>query len=379
MSSTYFKQKKLNQYIISIIVIITISAICFTISDLIGYRTVALLLLASVSILAIFFSVYPILISATLSALIWDYFFIPPHYTFHIEKSEDILMLFMYFLIATLNGVLTYKIRQYEKEEYQKEERQNAIKLYKTLFDSISHELRTPIATIVGATDNLLSKTTPALTEINKNNLVNEISIAAFRLNRLIDNLLNMQRLESGLLKPKIDWCDMNELIRNVLNRLKTELETHSVIIDMNKDFPLIKLDLGLIEQAIYNIIYNSTVYTPINSEIKIETNLENNTVKIIITDNGPGFPEEEIANVFTKYYYSNKAKKGGIGLGLSISKGFIEAHNGEFTVENQLNGGAKFTIVIPVEVLILNDYLDFSDITIKKQLHEQQSKNISN
>jgi two-component system sensor histidine kinase KdpD len=372
MSTIYFKQNKANQYIICILVTITISAICFAISNIIGYRAVALLLLAAVSILAIFFSLYPVLVSATLSALIWDFFFIPPHFTFHVEKAEDVLMLIMYFVIALLNGVLTSKIRQYEKIEYQKEERQNTIKLYKTLFDSISHELRTPIATIVGATDNILSQTSPRLTEKNKKSLINEISIAAFRLNRLIDNLLNMQRLESGLLKPKLDWSDMNDLIGNVQNRLKTELETHKVIVEIDKDFPLIKLDSGLIEQALYNIVYNATVYTPSDSEIKMIALVENNTLKITISDNGPGFALEEISKVFTKYFYSNKVKKGGTGLGLSISKGFVEAHNGKIFVENQLKGGALFKINLPVEIFTLNDDFDFTNLTIKKQIHEQ-------
>ena len=97
MSTTYFRQKKSTQYLISVLVIIVISAICFTISDFIGYRTVALLLLTSVSILAIFFPVYPVFVAAILSALIWDYFFIPPHYTLHVDNPEDALMLIMYF------------------------------------------------------------------------------------------------------------------------------------------------------------------------------------------------------------------------------------------------------------------------------------------
>jgi len=368
MSTIYFKQNKTNQFVISIFVTITLLAICYLISDIIGYRTVALIMLASVSILAIFFSLYPILISATLSALIWDFFFIPPHFTFHVNSPEDALMLLMFFIIALLNGVLTSKIRQYEKIEYQKEEKQNTIKLYKTLFDSISHELRTPIATIVGATDNLLSQNTPLLSEKNKNNLILEISIAAFRLNRLVDNLLNMQRLESGLLKPKQDWCDVNELINNVLNSLKTELEKHQLILEKEKDFPLIKLDSGLIEQAIYNILYNAIVYTPENSIININLDLEKNWFLITISDNGLGFDKDEIKNVFNKYNYSSKAKKGGIGMGLSISKGFIEAHNGQIMVENKETGGAMFTIKLPVEVFLLNDDFDFTNFKINEK-----------
>ena len=363
MGISFFRQNRITQYTICVFTTILISIICYSVSDMIGYRTVALLLLASVSLLSMFFSVYPILLSATLSALIWDFFFIPPHFTLHVSNPEDVLMLIMYFIIALLNGVLTSEIRQYEKGEYQKEERQNTIKLYKTLFDSISHELRTPIATIVGATDNLSSQTAPPLTETNKSKLVDEISIAAFRLNRLIDNLLNMQRLESGFLKLKLDWCDINEIIGSILTRLKTELETHSVKIEIDQDFPQVKIDDGLIEQAIYNIVYNAAVYTPEDSLIKIEVGLNNNTLIVQISDNGQGFDGEHIKHVFTKYY-SNKNKKGGMGLGLSISKGFIEAHAGSISVENQASGGAKFTIKIPVEVFVLSEGFDFSDLS---------------
>jgi two-component system sensor histidine kinase KdpD len=144
MKLQYFKQNQVKQFAVCIISTIATAAICFSFSDIIGYRTVALLLLADVSVLAIFYSVYPILVAAALSALIWDFFFIPPLYTFHVDNSEDFLMLIMFFIIALLNGVLSSQIRKFEKIEYQKEERQNTLKLYKTLFDSISHELRTP-------------------------------------------------------------------------------------------------------------------------------------------------------------------------------------------------------------------------------------------
>jgi len=362
MNLLYFTQSNKNQYFISVIVVIAVSSICFLITDFIGYRTVALLLLTSVSLLAIFFSLYPILVAAALSALVWDFFFIPPRFTLHVNKTEDALMLVMYFIIAFINGVMTSKLRQFEKIAFIKEERQNTIKLYKTLFDSISHELRTPIATIVGATDNLLSQNTPQLTEKNKHKLISEISIAAFRLNRLFDNLLNMQRLESGFLKPKFDWCDLNELIANVLNHLKPDLESHNVKIEMDKDFPLVKLDAGLIEQAIYNIVYNATVYTQKDSEISIEAILENQTLIIVISDTGKGFEPGQLTEVFKKYYYSNKVRKGGIGLGLSISKGFIDAHNGRIVVENNSTGGAKFTISIPVETFTMNESFDLSE-----------------
>ena len=118
----------------------------------------------------------------------------------------------MYFVIALVNAVLTFKIRQIEKAARQKEEKAHTVKLYNTFLNSLSHELRTPIAAIIGATDNLQNNSAQ-LSPQNKNELVTEISKASFRLNQQVENLLNMSRLESGFIQPKKDWCDINELI----------------------------------------------------------------------------------------------------------------------------------------------------------------------
>ena len=368
MNIKYFNQNSKSQIFISIVSTLLVSLICYSLSNLIGYRSVALLLMATVSILAIFFSLYPVLVAATLSALIWDFFFIPPHFTFHVSSSEDVLLLLMYFVIALINGVLTSKFRSLEKMEVQKEEKHNTIKLYKTLFDSLSHELRTPIATIVCASDNLLQKDSH-VSEGDKEKLIDEISIAAFRLNRLIDNLLNMQRLESGTLKIKPDWCEISELINSPVNRLKTELSTHSLQIIVQEDIPMIKLDFGLIEQALFNLLHNETLYTPLGSTINIEVKYLNDKLILIISDNGKGFSDEELKLLFSKFYRATAKTTGGTGLGLSIVKGFVEAHNGTVKVENNVPTGAKFTLEIPAESLELEDIMDFTEMTIKQNI----------
>ena len=127
--------------------------------------------------------------------------------------------LIMYFLIALINAALTYKIRQVEKASRKKEEKANTVKLYDTLLNSLSHELRTPIATIIAATDNLQSN--DKLTTENKEQLVTEIAKASFRLNQQVENLLNMSRLESGFIKPKKDWCDINEIVYSTVKKIE--------------------------------------------------------------------------------------------------------------------------------------------------------------
>lgn len=369
MKIQYFKQNIYKQFLVSNLSVIAVALISYLTVDYIGYRSVALLLLASVSVLSIFFSVYPVLMAATMSALIWDFFFIPPHFTFHVSSSEDVLLLLMYFVVALSNGILTSKVRELEKLELQKEERHNTIKLYKTLFDSLSHELRTPIATIVGASDNLLQKESKVSPK-NKENLITEISIAAFRLNRLIDNLLNMQRLESGMMKIKPDWCDMNELINTSVNRLKNELSSHNLQIQIQEDLPIIKLDFGLIEQSIFNILHNETLYTAFDSTITISAEYTvKGILRIIISDNGNGFSSEELKLLFTKFYRSSVKTTGGTGLGLSIVKGFVEAHEGNVRVENNQPHGARFIIEIPAEKLEMNDFMDFTEVAIKENM----------
>ncbi len=192
-----------KQYGYSVLSVLSVALICYGLTPWLGYRVVALILLVTVSIIAISFEIYPVLLAAALSAFIWDFFFIPPHFTIHVSSTEDAILLIMYFIIALVNAVLTFKIRQVEKLARLREEKAKAVKLYNTFLNSLSHELKTPIAAIIGATDNLQAGSN--LSEENKEQLVEEIAKASFRLNQQVEHLLNMSRIESVLLKPKKD------------------------------------------------------------------------------------------------------------------------------------------------------------------------------
>lgn len=299
-----------------------------------------------------FFDILPVLISSVLSAVILNYFFIPPIYTFHIYNADDLLLFLMYLVIALVNAVLTIKIREQKKKVRDREEKENTIKLYNTLFNSLSHELKTPISTIIGIIDILKEK---KVSQENHEQLINEIDIACIRLNRQIENLLCMSRLESGIFKPHYDWCDLNELITSVINKLEDVSGNHIITFNNDETIPLIKIDSILIEQALQNIIYNAILYTPENSVIKIESVFENNHCKIIIEDNGNGIPEDKLNLIFDKFYRLPMTKSGGTGLGLSIAKGFINAHKGSIYAKNINPKGLRFAIFLPVETSFLN------------------------
>jgi two-component system, OmpR family, sensor histidine kinase KdpD len=357
----------------------SVAALSYPISEWIGYRSVALLLLLTVSVLAMRFSLYPVLVAACMSALIWDYFFIPPRFTFSVGSDEDILLLIMYFVVALLSGVFNYKLRQFEHIERQKEERETAIKLYNTLFDSLSHELRTPIATILGATD-ALQENEDKLSKSDKLELTTEISAAALRLNDQLENLLNTSRLESGFIKPKFEWCDVNELIYNTLAKIQKKLEEHKIDVEIEDNMPLVKLDFGLMEQVLSNVLRNAASYSPAQSTISIRAYLmkehegylvekdgeeiiqdtKTYRLRIEIEDDGMGIPAHELEAIFDKFYRLKNSKSGGTGLGLFITKGFVEAQGGVIKAFSKPDKGSIFAVEIPTIMLpqtIHNEY----------------------
>jgi two-component system sensor histidine kinase KdpD len=484
----------LNQYFAALLLITVTSGIFFLIKEFVGYQVVSFVLLFVVSILAFFLGTGPILLAATLSSLIWDFFFIPPSYTLHVERPEDMLMLGMFFIIALLNGVLTSRVRRQEMKIRIREERTHALyklakelsitsgiedvlalavrdiqkyfnmesaiflkneanqleaqtrhntalvfteselsvadwtfrhsakagkysdtlpagiytfyplkgnsdnmgviavkhpkvftqgeeqfwegflpqisgkiereflrmvarnafvlnesdKLYKTLFNSISHELRIPVATIMGASDTLIAQ--EYLPE-TRTVLYQEINTAALRLNRLIENLLNMSRLDSGMLTLRIDWCDLHDLVNKVTQALSTELKPFALHCVLPDDMPLVQLDFGLMEQVLHNLLLNATQHAPEGSNIRIKFFYDNGFLVIQVMDRGTGFLDTDLPMVFNKFYRGELAVAGGTGLGLSIVKGIVEAHKGTIIAENRENGGARFSIKIPTKI----------------------------
>lgn len=362
------RTKSRNQYLVSLFSILLVAGVCLLTRDYFDYKVTGYLLLVVVSLLAIFLEIYPVLLAALLSALVLDFFFIKPYYTLHINSTEDFLLLLLFFVIAMINAVLTYKIRKTEQIAQVREARLKTMQLYNTLLDSLSHELRTPISTIMGSVGTMQQSAN--LSDSNKQKLLAEMEKASLRLNHQVENLLNMSRLESGYIQPKLDWCDVNELIYHVLDNLEEELKHHKVVVRKNDYLPLFKLDYGLTEQIIYNLVFNASQYTPKGARITItidykpEVDFEYHddvamTCLIAIADDGNGFPEAEIDKAFDKFFRVADSKTGGTGLGLSIVKGFAEAQQGTVSLANGEHGGAVFTIAFPAAVMHLKDISD--------------------
>jgi len=352
--SLLHKTNRNRQFLISIAMVCTVAALGYFLQGFMGYRVVAFMLLVTVSILAMFLDIVPVLLAAVLSALIWDFFFIPPHFTFTVGTTDDTMLLLMYFVIALIHSVLTFKIREMQEVARAKEEKANSLKFYNTLFNSLSHELRTPITTIIGSTDNLLTNA-EKLSEKSKTDLLSEISIASMRLNQQVENLLSMSRIESGIFKIKKDWCDIKELVYTTLQQFEPTLSRYRLSVFIPDHLPLFKLDFGLMEQVLRNLVSNAIQYTPEGTGIIIQADCIEDKLVVTVADNGKGFPGNEIDKVFDKFYRLEGSKAGGTGLGLSIAKGFVEAHQGTISLKNLPLSGAVFTIEIMTETTYIN------------------------
>ncbi len=339
------------QVLVCIATVSIVSLLCFLATPLISYRTDALVLLMVVSVLAMLFDIVPVMITAVLSALIWDFFFIPPVFTFHIDNTEDGLMFLMYFVVALLNTVLVIQIKRERKKLRKKEEEAMIIQLYNTVLSSLSHELKTPISTIIGSAD-MLENESVKLTASQRKELVAGIGIAGQRLNRQITNLLQMSRLDSGMLQPNLDWCDLEDLIHQLI--ASNEI-AERVKLKLHDPLPLFKVDQFWLEIILQNLILNAINYSPENTPIKITVTAVSPELEIVVSDRGIGIPEFDLERIFDKFYRVSNTGHSGSGIGLSIVKGYVDAMHGKVFAQNNKYGGADFIVRLSLEASYLN------------------------
>jgi len=212
--------------------------------------------------------------------------------------------------------------------------------------NSISHELRTPLAAITSATGALADAKTSDGSFDRK--MVAEIQEASARLNRLVGNLLDVTRLDSGHVRPKLDWCDVGDLLATTVRSMERELTGHKIQVEIEGKIPLARLDFALMQQALANLLLNAANHTPPGTQILLQARQEQASLTLSVSDNGPGLPTEFLPRVFDKFFRAPNAPTGGSGLGLAIVKGFVEAHGGKISAANRPAGGAIFTVKIP-------------------------------
>jgi len=459
----------------------------------VGFYALALTYLLGVVVLALFVGRGPVFFAATLSALLWNYFFLPPRFTLFVMNFQDGMMFTMYFVVALVLGQLTARIRAQQTTERQREERATALYLLTRelaespdlaqllavviqqvgrafradvalslpdetqaapvttyfasswvltekeqtvaawafqhrqaagrgtdnlpaseglhlplvagtratgvlslrfhdvatlspaqrdlldafirqialvfdrerlrdaetqarllaeserigtmLLNSVSHELRTPLAAISSVASGLhaAGPLNPA-----QESLTVELDEATRRLNRLVQNLLDLSRLEAGHLRTNADWHDLRDLLRAAQQNLGRSLDRHEIKVDVPGDLPPVKLDAVLTEQILVNLLGNAAVHTPAGTRIEFQARREAGQLVLQVRDHGPGLPPGDPQRLFDRFQRGQAAVAGGTGIGLSLVKGFAEAQGGSVRAENHAGGGAMFTVKLP-------------------------------
>jgi len=226
-------------------------------------------------------------------------------------------------------------------------------KLRSALFNSISHELKTPLAAILGSVSTLLENDAYYKKE-DRMELLSNIKDGSLRMERLIANLLDTARMESGMMKLKLDWCDLEDIVGTALRRMQGLLKYHSLRVEVEPNLPFIKGDCVLLEQVFVNLIDNAIKYSEPQSEIRICLKKTSDCVEIAVIDEGVGVPQSDLDKIFSKFYRVEQPKKvSGTGLGLSICKGIIEAHKGKIFASNRSDGGTTIQITLPTTEVV--------------------------
>jgi len=221
-------------------------------------------------------------------------------------------------------------------------------RLSKALLDSMSHEIRTPLAAIQGALDNLQELSDPRLSA-EQQVMLAELRQASERLNRLVGKVLDITRLESGTVKPSLTLCDVSDVVHVAAKEARHELARHKLEVQLAPNLPLVPMDFVLMQEGLKNLLSNAALHTPVGTSIRVGAQVRAGTLLLSVADRGPGISPEALPRLFDKFYRAPGASTGGTGLGLSIAKGFVEAQGGQIRAENRVDGGALFTICLPL------------------------------
>jgi two-component system sensor histidine kinase KdpD len=305
--------------------------------------------------------------------LTFDFVFIPPYYTFYVTAWEDWVSLVVYACVGCTVGVVVARLRRAQREAEARRaeaqglwaERQRLIeesnrarlleevdRLRAALMGSVSHDLRTPLASIKASISDLADPEL-RLSDEDRAMLLRTTEEETDRLTRLVTNLLDMSRIQAGALVLHRSATALDELIGGVAPRLAPMFRDHRLTVDVPEGLPLVDVDYLLIEQVLSNLLENAARYTPAGTGVTLRAAAAagSGDVEVAVIDHGPGVAEEERERIFDRFYRLGAQSRGstGTGMGLAIVKGIVEAHGGRIRVETTPGGGATFAFGLPV------------------------------
>jgi K+-sensing histidine kinase KdpD len=311
-------------------------------------------------------------VSASLAAfLAFNWFFVQPLHTFSVGDPNEWFALVIFLVTATITGQLAANQRERAREAAERERETVALyeerdrlrerateaevlrradELKTALLGAVSHDLRTPLASIIASAGSLRQHDV-IWTDAEQESFLGDIEAEARRLARIVANLLDLSRMESGTLRPERGWYDLAALVDDVLGRLRAVTREHPVHLRTNNDLPPVPLDYVEIDQVLSNLIENAVRHTPAGTDIWITIERNEHEAVVTVSDSGSGIPETALPRLFDPFVRAAQRKggPGGVGLGLAIARGLVEAHGGHITVTNRTEGGAAFRFTLPL------------------------------
>jgi two-component system sensor histidine kinase KdpD len=357
---------KLVRFGISVALVLLVTSGLVTLGSSVNLVTVSLSLLLIVLALATFFGRNPALLASFVAMLCFNYFFIPPVRTWHIAESQNLFAWAAFTLTALIAGELSaYAQRRAREAERLYEELQGAFpaateaaalkqseKLKSALLEAVTHDLRTPLTSIKAAVTTLLDSEGGHRTiELNSEGRAEFLAIIneeTDRLNAFIEGMVQIARVEAGSASLQTS-ANVEEIVAIALERAESRLAAHHLVINLERELPLIRVDATAMAEALYNLIDNAVKYSESGTTITITAGTRGDNIVLEVMDEGRGIPDEMRGQVFEKFVRLDDAHPGGIGLGLSIVRGIVEAQNGKVDIMSGDGGkGTKVIIVVP-------------------------------
>lgn len=311
---------------------------------------IAMVYLLAVVVIALRFSRGPAVATTILSVAAFDFLFVPPQGTFTVDDLQYMLTFAIMLAVGLIVSGLVDSIRAQARAQTKLGVQAETERLRSALLASISHDLRTPLAVMCGASSGLAERG-EQMSAQERQALAQSVFGQAREMSEQVAKVLQMTRLETGAIALQRDWDSIAEIAEAVLRRLRERLAGHRVIVELPDDLPLVRVDASLIEQALGNLLENAARHTPPGTLIRLRARREGAALVVSVEDFGPGLSEDEAERVFAKFHRgAAEGPGGGVGLGLSICRAIVQLHGGRAWAEQVPGGGMAFRFSVPID-----------------------------
>lgn len=311
---------------------------------------VGMVFLLGVVVIALRFGFWPSLATAGLSGIAFAYFFAPPIFQLAISDLTHLVTFLVLLGIAVVVSELARRVRVQARESEQRRAEVERERMRNTLLSSVSHDLRTPLASIIGAASSLATQG-DSLPPGTRGELVSSILREAERLNRHIRGLLDMTRLESGPVVLQRDWEAVEDLLGATLDRMGPMLSAHEVTTRVAADLPMVSMDAQLVAQVLTNLIENAVKYSDPGTRIEIDARATEADLVVEVADRGCGIPAEAAEQVFEKFVrLDGGRRREGSGLGLTVCRAILQLHGGTIRIAGREGGGTCVRFTLPLD-----------------------------